>query len=104
MSTRVDAILAAIDTGLQTAGDTAYGNDWPGTCWRCGEAAEDLCAGCRERLRDETTVQAPPRTVAEIRAALDAILASVDRLAPWQRRIVAECAEIDHINARSITQ
>lgn len=88
--TRLDAILAAIDTGLQTAGDTAYGNDWPGTCWRCGVIGDDLCAGCREWLHTE--VGFPPREH------------HTEWLASWQQRIIAECAEIDHTNARSTTQ
>lgn len=54
----VDEILAIIDTGLQTAGDTAYGDDWPHTCWRCGDLADDLCDSCRSVLLDETTTDA----------------------------------------------
>jgi hypothetical protein len=69
---RVDEILAAIDTGLQTAGDTAYGDDWPGTCWRCGEPAEDLCAGCRAALLDETAVAPMPLADSDMRAHMAA--------------------------------
>ena len=51
---RIDEILAIIDTGLQTAGDTAYGYDRHGICWRCQQASiADLCAPCRMELDAE---------------------------------------------------
>jgi hypothetical protein len=53
---RVDEILSIIDTGLQTAGDTAYGNDGEGLCWRCGDPSPDLCESCRDELVAETVV------------------------------------------------
>lgn len=52
--TSVDEILAIIDTGLQTAGDIAYGTDAAGICWRCGAEGEDLCATCWVALAAET--------------------------------------------------
>lgn len=58
MMTSVDEILAIIDTGLQTAGDIAYGNDAAGVCWRCREPAEtDLCAPCWVALAAEVPAE-----------------------------------------------
>lgn len=54
---RVDEAIAAIDVGLQTAGDASYGTTVPeGRCWRCLDREADpgstagVCAACREVL------------------------------------------------------
>lgn len=114
---RVDAILGAIDTGLQTAGDIAYGDDWPGTCWRCGDPSPDLCESCRDELVDETVVDKMPATkdgyitfllsldIGPFVTALDGIITAFDRLSPDLRhRIVEIINEEQPDNARSITQ
>lgn len=60
MSRNLDQILTMIDTGLQTAGDVAHGNDHHDTCWRCGRACGvDLCEVCREELLAEVEATPP---------------------------------------------
>ena len=63
--TPVDRILAIINTGLQTAGDTAYGDDQHGVCWRCKTEGPDLCTPCRETLLAETVREMPDEVPVE---------------------------------------
>lgn len=115
--TRVDAILAAIDTGLQTAGDTAYGDDWPGTCWRCqyflddADDGDDLCAKCRMHLLAERVTTDAYLTVllsldiGPFVTALEGLMVAFDHLSPDLRRRIVEIINEEQPNyARSITQ
>lgn len=76
----VDEILAIIDTGLQTAGDDAYGNDWPHTCWRCGEPSEDLCESCRSVLAYEEAAGTGWTILIDL--SLDRFVQALDALVP----------------------
>lgn len=54
MSDRLDRVLSAIDSGLQSSEETGYTHDRLDRCARCQriEAVEggDICAGCRAHL------------------------------------------------------
>lgn len=104
---RVDEILAIIDTGLQTAGDTAYGDDWPDSCWRCNEQSPtDLCDQCRTELLNDKQPSARDFVTVLIHldygafhAALDQLVATFGQLGPeLVRRIVDDHIRIEHIN------
>jgi hypothetical protein len=115
---RIDEILAAIDSGLQTAGDTAYGNDRPGICWRCRwQSTTDLCAACRIELVAEEPLEKSPTNsrfiTVRVHVDMTAINAAFNQLGAafallpdeMRRQIVQDHITIDNQhNIRSITQ
>lgn len=84
---RVDRAIAAIDVGLQTAGDASYGTAVPeGKCWRCLRSdvapgsSSGLCSACRTVLLAEPADVAdepPPSAWVPFQVAIDGQMLAV---------------------------